>query len=176
VTWAKFDDLYDDNPKVKRAWRRSRAAVGLHVMAITYSARHETDGIVDVEWLEEKVPQAKEREEVVRVLVECGLLEAVDGESFVVHDYLKFNPSREQIEDRRRRDADRKRARNPDGLQTESARTPNGFHAESERSPVGFHADSERTPDGLACARALPQVQAAAHATRPGPALPGTTT
>jgi hypothetical protein len=51
-------------------------------MSVTYSSRHETDGLVDLEWLEEKLPTPKEREAVVAALVECGLYEPVDGEHF----------------------------------------------------------------------------------------------
>jgi hypothetical protein len=87
MTWAKFDDRYDDHPKVKKAWRRDPATVGLHAMAITYSSRHETDGYVDLDWLAEKMPNPKAREKAVHTLVDCGLFEAVDGERFRVHDY-----------------------------------------------------------------------------------------
>jgi hypothetical protein len=134
VSWSRFDDLYDDNRKVKKAWRLQPAAVGLHAMAITYSSRHETDGYVDLDWLEEKLPNARNRERVLRALVETGLLEAVDDGRFQVHDYLDYNPSSAQLQDRRRKDAERKARgvqkdseRNPDGIQTESARNPDGL-------------------------------------------------
>lgn len=158
MTWARFDDLYDDNRKIKRAWRRHPRAVGLHAMSITYSSRHETDGLVDLDWLEEKMPKPAEREAVIKALVECGLFEPVDGERFQVHDYTKFNPSRADLESKRKRDADRKR-------------NPRGVHAESERSPNGsvedVHADSNGTPSGPSRARAD-----ATPAARPVPSRP----
>jgi hypothetical protein len=132
MTWAKFDDRYDDNRKVKKAWRLEPAAIGLHAMAITYSSRHETDGNVDLDWLTEKLPNAKHRERVVRALVECELFEAIDGDQFLVHDYLKFNPSAEHLSEKRRKDSERKA----------NAR-PNGFHAESAPSPDGIRADKD---------------------------------
>lgn len=149
MTWARFDDLYDDNRKVKRAWRRHPRAVGLHAMSITYSARHETDGLVDLEWLEEKLPKAAEREAVIKALVDCGLYEPIDGEHFRVHDYTDFNPSRADLESKRERDAARKRS--PRGFHTDSTRSPNGIRADglvdSSRSPNGpSRAGAEATP------------------------------
>lgn len=95
MSWAKLDDRYDDNRKIKRAWRRNRAAVGLHAMAITYCSRHRTDGVVDIDWLEERLPAEKERAKVIGVLVDGGLFEPVDAEHWRVHDYLDYNPSRQ---------------------------------------------------------------------------------
>jgi hypothetical protein len=115
MAWAKFDDRYDDNRKIKRAWRLCPAAVGLHVMASTYSSRHGTDGIVDLAWLEEKIPQPKQLKKTIDVLVEAGLFDVLDGESFAIHDFLEYNPSKAQVE--REREWDRRRKelhRDPD--------------------------------------------------------------
>jgi 5-methylcytosine-specific restriction endonuclease McrA len=107
VSWAKFDDRYDDNRKVKRAWKRSGAAAALHVMAITYCCRHQTDGVVDLAWIEEKLPSPREREKVIGVLVDVGLFNVLDGETFEVNDFLEYNPSKAQVE--REREWDRRR-------------------------------------------------------------------
>jgi hypothetical protein len=102
VPWARFDDRYDDSKKLKRAWKACRAAVGLHAMAITYCARHHTDGVVDLEWIEEKLPKAGERKKALDALVVAGLfLPSPDGDAFVVNDYLEYNPSRAEIEAKR---------------------------------------------------------------------------
>jgi hypothetical protein len=138
MTWAKFDDRYDDNRKVKKAWRLDPASVGLHAMAITYSSRHETDGIVDLDWLTEKLPVARARVKTIAALVECELFEPIDGDRFRVHDYLKFNPSIEQLSAKRRKDSERK-----------AATRAHGVHAESTRSPRGVHADTSTSPDGI---------------------------
>lgn len=93
MSWARMDDRYDDNRKVKRAWRRSPRAIGLHAMAITYCARHRTDGLVDIDWIEEKVPAKPERDKAITTLVDVGLFEPVDEEHWQVHDFLDYNPS-----------------------------------------------------------------------------------
>lgn len=135
MAWARFDDLYDDNRKIKRAWRQQRAAVGLHAMAVTYCSRHETDGRVDVDWLEEKLPKDSEREKVLRVLVDVGLFVEVDDEHYRVKDYLDFNPSKATLDAKRAADAKRKRKSSPHGIQAESERNPDGGDTESEGNP-----------------------------------------
>jgi hypothetical protein len=153
VAWARFDDRYDDNRKVKRAWRANRGSVGLHAMAITYSARHETDGLIDVEWLIEKLPAAKEREKMIAALVDAGLFEPVDGEVFRVHDYLEFNPSAATF-----------KLNVSVTLPVSARKSPDGFHAESTRSPNGFHVGATQ-----------PRAGAPAEIARPVPSRPGTT-
>jgi post-segregation antitoxin (ccd killing protein) len=102
VPYARVDDRYDDHPKIKRAWRRAPAAVGLHSMAITYANRHETDGLVDVEWMDEKLAlmagKPGERKRTLEVLLELGLLERVDANHYRLHDFLDWNVSRAQRE------------------------------------------------------------------------------
>lgn len=152
MTWSKFDDRYDDNRKVKKAWRLEPATVGIHAMAITYSSRHETDGWVDLDWLIEKMPNPKVRERTIKTLIDEGLLETPDGERFQVHDYLKYNPSSQDLADKRAKDAERKRLAalkrqeeaeaKTAGFQPESSGTPNGFHAESERTISTIRGDS----------------------------------
>lgn len=102
MSWAKFDDRYDDNRKVKRAWRKDRASIGLHAMAITYCSRHHTDGIVDIDWLEEKLFKPAERAKAIAALEDAGLFEKIDDERWRVHDYLEYNPSAADAADRAR--------------------------------------------------------------------------
>jgi hypothetical protein len=101
MSWAKFDDRYHDNPKVKLAWRAHPRAVGLHSMAITYCAMHETDGLVDPMWLEERLPNKRERTNVLTALVGAGLFAEAPNGYFIVNDYLEYNPSRAESEAKR---------------------------------------------------------------------------
>ena len=96
MNFAKLDDRYDDHRKIKRAWRRNRALVGLHAMAITYCWRHNTDGIVDEEWLIEKLPRAAEREKLLAQMIELGLFDEAGQGHWRVHDYLDFQDSSEK--------------------------------------------------------------------------------
>ena len=100
MSWARLDDRFDDNRKVKRVWLACPQALGLHVMALTYCTRHHTDGLVDREYVTEKAPQARQRDRMTQALVEAGLWdEHADG--WTIHDFLEFNHSRQEIEDRR---------------------------------------------------------------------------
>lgn len=138
MSWAKFDDLYDDGKKIKRAWRANRATIGLHAMAVTYSSRHETDGLLDIEWITDKLPAKGEREKVLAVLVDCGLFEVVDDAHYRVHDFLDYNPSRAQQDEKRRREAERK-AR---GRAAQAARHDGDVRADTSRTPTGRDAES----------------------------------
>lgn len=136
MAWAKLDDRYDDNPKIKRAWKRHPAAVGLHTMAVTYCCRHELDGVVDMEWIEEKLPVKRERDLVCDSLVEIGLFEERPG-GFMVRNFLEFNPSKQALADRRKKDRDRKESNgNKRGSKSYSKRNPAGNPSEA----VGTHA------------------------------------
>ena len=142
MSWAKFDDRFDGNRKVRKAWKRERGAIGLHVMAITHSALHHYDGAVDTDWLEDALPNARERKRITDVLVECGLWHLDGDGGFVVNDYLKFNPSRAEIEEKRRKDAERKRR--AAAIRWDSARIPDGFHTDSD-APVPSRPVPTRT-------------------------------
>lgn len=101
MPYAQFDDRYDDHKKTKRAWRTMSAAVGLHAMAITYCNRHKTDGLVDVEWVEEKLAlsslKPREQRAMLATLLDAGMFER-DGDDYRVHDFLQWNRSRAQRE------------------------------------------------------------------------------
>jgi hypothetical protein len=118
VAWARLDDRFHENRKVKKAWRRCPTAIGLHVMAITYCSGHLTDGLVDIEFVEEKIPKDRDRTAAVAALVDAGLWEPVD-DGWRIHDFLEFNPSSEQL-------AEAKRAKSAAGKKGASARWGNG--------------------------------------------------
>lgn len=108
MSWARFDDRYHDNPKVNAAWFREPAAIGLHVMCITYCAMHETDGLLPIGFLEGKCGTKARYRKISTVLFESGLLEPVDENWVRVHDFLEFNPSKAALKERREWDKTRK--------------------------------------------------------------------
>lgn len=138
MTWAKLDDRFHENRKVKRAWRLAPASIGLHVMAITYCSGHETDGHVDIEFVEEKVPKDRERERLVAALLTAGLWERVDG-GWQIHDFLTFNPSREQLDEKRR-------AKSDAGKKGAAARWGDNSHQPPAMAPVIAGANGTAMP------------------------------
>lgn len=106
MAWARLDDAYYDNPKMLRV---GLVGTGLHARAITYCARHETDGHLPLTWVEGQLLELKpaERKRVLADLEQAGAIVRQNG-GFVVHDYLKFNPSREELAVKRESDRKRK--------------------------------------------------------------------
>lgn len=100
MTWLRLDDGFAAHPKVAHL---SPHAFKLHVSALCYCAQFLTDGFV---------PTARPgllmegyRPAQVTELVDAGLWEPAEG-GYWLHDYLKYNPSREKVE------AEREAARN----------------------------------------------------------------
>lgn len=172
MTWARFDDRFHGNRKVRRAWRRNRGSVGLYSMAVTYCAQHETDGLVDADWIEDTLPTAAERRRIVEILVEVGLF-TVEGDDYRINDYLEYNPSADTLAEQRHRDSTRKAKSRAGGVQADttavSGRSPSGQDSDSARIPNGLRAESERSPVDPSRARALPGPARPVPKDPPGP-------
>lgn len=91
MPWVRIDDQFPDHPKVVEA---GPMAAWLYVCGLTYCARQLTDGFIPVA----QVPRLVGGPGVGRLaarLVSAGLWEEVPG-GYRVHDFLIYNPSREQ--------------------------------------------------------------------------------
>jgi hypothetical protein len=93
VTWVKLDDGFTEHPKVAGL---SDAAFRLHVNALCWCARRETDGVVPatVRKLLGATPK------LIAELVAAGLWEETEG-GHELHDYLEYNPSKAQLDAQR---------------------------------------------------------------------------
>lgn len=137
MTWSRFDDGYDEHEKVQEAWHRSPASIGLHAMAITMSARRQTNGVIPVRWLAQMLPNARTRNTAIRALVEVGLFDILEAgdtaeldnprggnvtlgpfpeDRYLVHDFLEYNPSTTEVERNREWDRRRKELHRDHGL------------------------------------------------------------
>jgi hypothetical protein len=102
MSWTRIDDQFHGHHKIKRAWK-CRAALGLHVMAMSYSACYDLHGRVPVEFVEEKLPRARERDAAVIALVDAGMWEPDRDDparGWYIHDWHEYNgtaKSREEI-------------------------------------------------------------------------------
>jgi hypothetical protein len=151
VSWARIDDGFAEHPKIRKAWRTHPRAVGLFAMAIAYSARYETDGRIDPEWVEEKLPVRAERTKVVRALVDVGLIVKV-GDGFEIHDYLVYNRSRVEAEqDREQARARQQRWRDQQHERAGSNGKPRRRQSKAERATESRQRDfawcEEHVPD-----------------------------
>lgn len=110
MAWAKFDDSFYDHPKIMKVLEECPMAMVLHVRAVTYCARHSTDGQIRKNVIEGLVPLQRDREQQVAALIDAGMWYDHDG-AYWLHDYLDYNPSKKQIHERRAKDRERKGAK-----------------------------------------------------------------
>lgn len=101
MVWARVDDQYPDHPKVTGL---SDAAFRLHISAITYASRYLTDGFLPFGQVRKLLPFTDDVQPVCDELVEAALFTVVP-KGYTVHDYLEYNPSREEVEAKREQGA-----------------------------------------------------------------------
>lgn len=87
MTWFKVDDSFHSHPKVMAA---SPAALGLWVVAGSWSGMNLTEGHIPAHVLPRLMPKA---ERLARELVAVGLWDRVE-DGFVFHDWTVYNPTR----------------------------------------------------------------------------------
>ena len=147
--WVKLDDRFWCNRKVRKAGD----AIGAYILALTWSADQLTDGRIPVDELDFICHGFDDPNAAAERLEEVGLF-VLDGDDWVIPDYLEFNESAETIKERRAKDRERKSKggarrgseRNPDGIQTESG-SPVPVPVPVPVSPNGDtgHADTPQT-------------------------------
>lgn len=99
MPWVRLDDGFDDHEKVVELFavagdnERACAALGLHMLALTYCGRKMTNGVV-TRGLPAKLGGP---EYAPALLVEARLWET-RGTGWLIHDFLDFNPSREEVQ------------------------------------------------------------------------------
>lgn len=101
MTWTKLDDDFWSHPKVLRV---GNEAAGAYVRMLSYCGKHLTDGHV-----EEEVARFITKPRILEALAEANFI-SQNGNGWLIPDYLEFNPSREQIREKRARDSARKAA------------------------------------------------------------------
>ncbi|MGK9463971.1 hypothetical protein ACSLFT_28655 [Streptomyces sp. G6] len=152
MPWVKLDDRFPSHRKVALL---SDRAFRLHVSAICWCSENLTDGrITDRELpLVAKVRGVKA---TAQALADAGLWDRTD-DGWQIHDYLDFNPSREQVLAERKKNAERqerfRRRKNgkpvpPDGARNGGSNgvTPEG--AETPETHDGDTTEARRRHDG----------------------------
>ena len=119
MAWFKGDDKSHQNAKHLAV---GLVGSGLYWRMVSWSSDHETDGEVPAHIIPTLSPELspKKRAELLQAMVDAvfgnsghGMLEVKlkgpKGEPLVfkVHDYLDYNPSREQLETKRQAERDR---------------------------------------------------------------------
>jgi hypothetical protein len=105
VPWVKLDDRFPSHRKVALL---SDRAFRLHVSAICWCAENLTDGRIGDRELA-LVAHVRNVKATAKQLEEAGLWDR-DDDGWVIHDYLDYNPSREQVLVERKKNAARQEA------------------------------------------------------------------
>lgn len=160
MTWAKFDDQFPDHPKVDPL---SDLAFRLHVAAICHSARYLTDGFVSEHRVPRLVPRYKPS--AVAELERARLWNREEG-GWRIHDYTAYNPSAEEVEERREQER-RKKARQ----RHNSDRNANGQYVSRGVSPRDSTGDIRGDDPQDSTGDDLGESRGESHRTRPVPSL-----
>lgn len=105
MAWLRLDDGFGEHPKIDAL---SDTAFRLHVCGMAYSARNHTDGLIPLDKVRRLIPRY--RQTALQELLDTGLWKPVLDGAFTIHDFLDYNPSREQVMADRKRNADRQAA------------------------------------------------------------------
>lgn len=100
MPWFRLDDSFHSHPKVIAA---GNEAIGLYVRCGTHAAEHLTDGFVGRETV-----ALYGSDDLAATLVGTKLWHRARG-GWTIHDYLDYNPSREDVEKERAKAAARQR-------------------------------------------------------------------
>ena len=145
MPWAGLDDRLYRNRKIRGL---SDKAFRLYICSISYAADHLTDGYLDKLAVADLQAVSGALRKQVSELLENELWDLA-AQGYLIHDYLHYNPSREQVLQRREQGRIRKermRARaSENGV-------PNGVPADvpERRSERRSEREPERVPERVA--------------------------
>lgn len=97
MTWTKLDDAFWSNPKVMEA---GNEVAGAYTRMLSYCGQQLTEGKIP-----EGIARMIAKPALLQRMAEHGFIEQ-NGSGWVIPDYLEFNPSAEQIRERRRKRAE----------------------------------------------------------------------
>ena len=154
VTWFKVDDSFYSHPKVMMT---SPGALGLWVVAGTWSAANLTDGFVSVQALPRLLPDSAE---LAEELVTVGLWRRAKG-GYQFHDWTDYQPTKKQVEEERRKWAEKK-AKQRAAKASQDQMSPGDTQGDS-RGDSSEESRSSRTrtrvPKGTSSGAAKPRKQ-----------------
>jgi len=140
MAWLRIDDRARTHPKIIKA---GSSAAWLWFCGLSYCREHLTDGKIDKKAIKILTSDLTFPQKFAKKLVEVGLWHD-RGSYYEVHDFLDWNPSKEQVIAQRNGDSARKRSvssdRIPDGIQPDSDRIPDGIPPDSSRARAGVRA------------------------------------
>lgn len=141
MSWVRLDDQFADHPKVLRL---SSDAFRLHVSAMCYCSAQLTDGRVTPLLTRRLTWFVTDPSQIINELVTAGLWES-DGDDYIIHDYLEYNPSADDVRQQRKANADRQAKHRDSKRNTGTNAVSNALHnAPVTASPTPSPSPSER--------------------------------
>lgn len=104
MPWIKIDDQFADHPKIAEV---GPLAGFLYVAGLCYCGRYLTDGFIPRGQVR-KLIDVDDVTPLLTALVMAELWDECDG-GYLVHDYLEYNPSGEQVKAERKAAAERQK-------------------------------------------------------------------
>lgn len=92
------DDDVCEHRKFKRA---GVEATGLFWLSVAYASKYLTDGHVDPDYLEDRVPSKAKRDKLIQALLDNALFERNGNDGYVIHDFHDYNPTAAEVRARR---------------------------------------------------------------------------
>jgi len=130
VPWAKFDDRFPSNRKVRLL---SDGAFRLYVSAICWSAENLTDGVIKAEELR-LVADVRAARTRAKELVSHGLWEEISNVGWCIHDYHEYQPTADQARQAKKAKAARQK-RWRDGIRGDDDDSE-GAHVDASRDAL----------------------------------------
>lgn len=105
MPWARIDDAFHSNAKVSAL---SDKAFRVYVNSITWSSQQLTNGVVPGHVLTQLCPNLRpdRAQKVTKELTDLGLFVPTD-DGFEIHDFLDYQLSKTQVQQRRKANAER---------------------------------------------------------------------
>lgn len=154
MVWVKLDDGLWKNPKIVALVETNPEALGLYVLALSWSGHEISDGKIPKVMIGRLLAiggNPERTSEAANGLVESGLWHD-DGDHFEIHDWAKYNPTRRQVQATRRSRAEsgrkggKQRASN---RQANAKQTPSGDRETGYPVPVPDPVPVKRDPNLL---------------------------
>lgn len=147
--WVKIDDGFARHPKVVRA---GPLGMAMQIAALCYCNQYLTDGfipqsivpgLINLEDLSLGVGRKITWELVVNGLITAGLWEEVEG-GYRIHDYLDYQPSKEQVLAERKATAERVKQH-----RAKKAASNSNVRSNNDVTPLqtNYYGVSNNTPD-----------------------------
>jgi hypothetical protein len=96
MAWVRLDDQFPDHPKVAGL---SNDALCLHITAMCWTAKQQTDGKLPSRLLSRLAWRCQDPAMASHELVEAGVWEVDDVDGWNIHDYGEYNPTKANAEE-----------------------------------------------------------------------------